>query len=356
VIESTEFRPELIGRGRAEVYLAGSDWDSAIACLVKMLDDADIRVVGDLPDLHADETRVRRIMTSSSGLICRLPASRTAISGQMNLAGELGIPVLLLLSDSNAPHMETLERIRAAGVRLYGPVRPENSLDGFDGFLAEVLAPRHRLRPYAFYIGRLERDFTHAREAIRTAIENEAGIPFLWVDDGRHRTDVESIRERTRLLLQHASFVVADLTLGVESPDRENPSRAHEIGLSMAYGRRLLLLSQEPRRYTYFSINDLQTIFWSSEDDLYCRVRDWAHAFRDSVGRTTWNYRLVEAGYQPNIAPLAFHYQPNQRYMGPKTPGARRSWKCAGGMTVGATAFLVLVLLTLALTMTRMAH
>ena len=65
--------------------------------------------------------------------------------------------------------------------------------------------------------------------------------------------------ERASCLGQDATFVIADLTLGVESPDRENPSRAHEIGMAIAYDRSILmLLSQEPRRYPYFSIGDLQ--------------------------------------------------------------------------------------------------
>ena len=79
---------------------------------------------------------------------------------------------------------------------------------------------------------------------------------------------MESVRERTRLLIKHATLVIADLTLGTESPERENPSRAHEIGMTIAYGRKLMLCSQEPRRDPYFSIGDMQMTFWSTEADL----------------------------------------------------------------------------------------
>jgi len=37
-------------------------------------------------------------------------------------------------------------------------------------------------RAYALFIGRLERDFDQARQAIRAAVEAQAGVPCLWVD------------------------------------------------------------------------------------------------------------------------------------------------------------------------------
>lgn len=186
-----------------------------------------------------------------------------------------------------------------------GMLTPEGVVD-FD------VAP---VRPYAFFIGRLERDFRHARDAIRTAVESEAGIPCLWIDDGRHRTNVDSIRDCTRTLIQHATFVIADLTLGVESPDRENPSRGHEIGLAIAYERPLMLSSQEPRRDPYYSIGDMQMTFWAAEDELEASVKNWIGMHRDAVARRVFNYELPA----PKIARPAFTYDPKLRYIGPKT-------------------------------------
>ena len=169
--------------------------------------------------------------------------------------------------------------------------------------------------PYAFLIGRLERDFAQAREAMRVAVESEAGIDFLWVDDGRHRTNVGSIRERTRLLVKHATFLIADLTLGVESPERENPSRAHEIGLALAYERKVMISSQEPRRDPYYSIGDMQMTFWGDEAELERQVRAWVRLHRESVARRVYNYELPD----PVIRKPSFTYDPARRYVGPNT-------------------------------------
>lgn len=109
--------------------------------------------------------------------------------------------------------------------------------------------------------------------------------------------------------------MIGDLTLGVESPERENPSRAHEIGMAIAYERPLMLCSQEPRRYPYFSIGDMQMTFWSTEDELEAEVRTWIRANRESVARRVFNYALAE----PTLARPVFVYDPRQRYVGPRT-------------------------------------
>src|SRR5581483_6857164 len=251
--------------------------------LVEELDRAAIRVVTDLAGAPADPARVRRILRGCAGVVW-----------------------------AGAP--------RPAGLDDW---LPPVQLDPRGGVLADfcaaVLGERARIRPYAFFIGRLERDFRHAREAIRAAVEAEAGVPCLWIDDGRHATNVESVREQTRLLIKHASFVIADLTLGVESPERENPSRAHEIGMAIAYERPLMLCSQEPRRYPYFSIGDMQMMFWLTEDELEAGVREWVGVNRRLVGLQVLNYRLPA----PILARPTFTYDPGQRYVGPKTRGAR---------------------------------
>jgi hypothetical protein len=134
-------------------------------------------------------------------------------------------------------------------------------------------------------------------------------------------TNVASIWDRTRLLIKYASFVVADLTLGYENPRQENPSRAHEIGMAIAYDRRIMLCSQEPRRYPYFSIGDMQMTFWASETELADSVREWMRAHSGAVGRQVYNYHLPNAlpGCDPQIERAAFRFDPAQRYVGPAT-------------------------------------
>lgn len=175
--------------------------------------------------------------------------------------------------------------------------------------------------PFAFFVGRLERDFTHAREAVRVAVEREAGIACLWSDDGTHRLDVPSVRERTRLLIREASFVIADLTLGPESPERENPSRAHEIGMALAYERPVMLCSREPRRYPYFSIGDMRMTFWETEAELSDSVATWIRSTPGVFARRVRNYELDGALC---IARPEFRFDAARRFVGPARRGRLR--------------------------------
>ena len=283
-MQRSDFKLEIFSPGRADVYLAAEDarvpWD-----VVEQLDRSGIRVVGPVPDVILEAEQIRLILRGCSGLVTAFPCCN---SGWRK-------------ANPNLPLLD---------------IHAEAPID-LAGFQEVVLGESDRIRPYAFMIGRLERDFRHAREAIRVAVEGAAGIPFLWVDDGCHRTNIESVRERTRLLIKHATFVIADLTLGVESPERENPSRAHEIGMAIAYERPLMLCSQEPRRYPYFSIGDMQMAFWSTEDELEARVQEWIYANREAVARHVFNYQLKDA----IISRPAFTFDPRQRYVGPKAIG-----------------------------------
>jgi hypothetical protein len=312
------FALEICMSARADVYLlatgdAEPPWD-----LVRYFDEARIRVVGDLPGLKPDAERIRRIVGGCAGIVGGGDAAAC-------LAAEAGLPLCPLSVDGGADE--------AALTR----------------FCAAVVTSSPRILPYAFMIGRLERDFTHAREAIRAAVEREAGIPCVWADDGRHRTPVESVRERTRLLLKHATFVIADLTLGVESPHRENPSRAHEIGMTLAYERKLMLVSQEPRRYPYFSIGDLQMAFWDTEAELEQKVREWIHANREWVARRVFNNELAALGHLPNVAPASFGYDPARRFIGPNLRiGTRWSPLVAWGACVAAVSVITLLIIALA--------
>lgn len=168
-------------------------------------------------------------------------------------------------------------------------------------------------RAYALFVGRLERDFDQARHAIRAAVETQAGVPCLWVDSRDFSLGHESVRARTKWLISNAVFLIGDLTLGPESPKRENPSRAHEIGMAEAFGKPVMLTSQEPRRYPYYSVIDHQMTFWQTEAALYEAVSAWIAARCDLPTLRVLNHELGA----PAIAAPSFAYDPERRFVGP---------------------------------------
>jgi hypothetical protein len=340
------FKLEIFTPEKADVYVACPAGAPVLWPIVGRLDQLYIRAVTDVLDSEPDQQRVRRIMSACSGLVVVLPYRASEVcttiptfADHVRVAAELGIPVLIFREQG--VRAAACESVNKSGLRfgssasiaiglgqVWGPVLYseegdfcQESLAVFEQFMTAVLRARASLRPYAFFIGRLERDFTHARDAIRVAVEAEAGVPCLWSDDCRHTINIESVRERTRLLIKHAAFVIADLTLGPENPERENPSRAHEIGMTIAYGRKLILFSQEPRRYPYFSIGDMQMTFWSTESDLGCKLREWISTNRESLARTVLNHSLenTDTNLEPKIKRPNFTYDVAQRFIGPKT-------------------------------------
>lgn len=278
------FKLEILAPGKADVFLDADDEDIPWP-VVEQLDQADIRVIGKLPGSKPGDAWIRSVLGGCAGLVTARPG-----------------PVIPQLSPAKDEPVHMARLV----------VSSETSAD-LGSFLAAVLKSDNRIRPYAFMIGRMERDFRQAREAIGAAVESAAGIPCLWSDGCRHRTNLESVREQTRLLIKHARFVIADLSLGVESPKRENPSRAHEIGMAIAYEKPLMLCSQEPRRYPYFSIGDMQMTFWSTEDELEAAVKRWVDFNRELVANRVYNYQLSD----PKIARPVFSYDPKMRYIGP---------------------------------------
>lgn len=351
-MQSESFELEILTPERADVFVAYPAGGTIPWQVVRRLDESCVRAIADARDSEPDGRRVRRIIAGCSALVAVLPhrADETSSTSpelveQVSAAAELGLPILILreqgvrtsvveFGGGHGLQFGDAPPIIVGRGQVYGPAwyAEQGSFEGesrlaFEQFVTAALKHGGRGRPYAFFVGRLERDFAHAREAIRAAVESEAGIPCLWADDGRHRVEVESIRERTRLLIRHSAFVIADLTLGKESPERENPSRAHEIGMAIAYGRKLMLCSQEPRRYPYFSISDMQMSFWSDEAELESQVREWIRTSRDSPARTVLNYGLAEAvGAAPGIKEPAFTFEPARRFVGPNAaepPGLR---------------------------------
>jgi hypothetical protein len=288
-MQAEAFEITLSVGARADVYVDCPE-EALPWPLIEALDARQVRAVG--PPLHRDGGPGREPeswLRGCAGLVCVSP-----MSGLGNVARMQALP-MLILADATPSSVKQ--------------------------FIDDVLRTRCPRRAYAFYIGRLERDFSQARDAIRTAVEGTAGMDFLWIDDGRHLTTVDGVRERTRRLIEHAEFVVADLTLGSESPRQENPSRAHEIGLALAYKRPLFLSSQEPRRYPYFSVADLQMVFWQCEDELHEALRAWVNARVHLLARRVLNFALST----PRLAEPTFRYDAAARYIGPNLAAQQRA-------------------------------
>jgi hypothetical protein len=88
--------------------------------------------------------------------------------------------------------------------------------------------------------------------------------------------------------------------------------------MALAYGRRVLLYSQEPRRVPYYSISDLQMRFWNDEADLEEMLRGQLRNDRAALGRTVLNHVAVSDGGTPRIHPPVFCFDPSRRYIGPR--------------------------------------
>jgi hypothetical protein len=340
---------ELLGLRRADVYVAGADESQTAWRLVRTLDENVLRAVAAPADVRADRQPTRHVMDGCSGAVAVLAVSETpervepAVLREVRQATQLRLPLALLGKD--AVLVGAQDVVLHVGAADPIPIPDPSNVQFFEDdahsasvwLHSRICGVREPSLPYAFFVGRLERDFSHAREAIRVAVESEAGIPCLWSDDGRHRTNVASVRERTRLLIREACFIIADLTLGPESPERENPSRAHEVGMAIGYDREIMLCSQEPRRYPYFSIADMQMSFWNTESELAAGVADWIRTTPGVFRQRVLNHELPERDhtYHPRIVKPGFRYDPAHRFVGPthaaaRSPGRRR-WRSGSG-------------------------
>lgn len=353
---------------KADVYLscswrpeAGQDvsW-----LLVRELDQSEIRVLGDVTDQpEQDDDRIRRIMRACSGFLVVLPyrnqPSTTSpyIIREMRVASNLGIPIAIFRESrvnldiqptvdgfeirfpSNPDEPPVLiKHKRVFGPYVYEP--SEKNLIGqvggrLDDFTDAVLQQLPQEQPYAFLTTRLQSDFAQARRAAKAAIEDAAAIPCLWSGDQRHKTNVTGIREETRILIKHATFVVADLTFGIDSPNADSPSRAHEVGMAVAYRKPLLLSAQEPRRDPYFSVSDFQMVFWRDEEDLKNLVKAWIQINRVSLGRRVYNRELSsrDKNYSSKISEATFEFDRKKRYIAPNAYplSSTESWIVAVG-------------------------
>lgn len=353
---------------------AGQD---ATWLIVNELDQLKMRALGDVRDLREqDDKRIIRIMSRCNGFIVILPfreqeAIKTSpyIFDEIRYAASLGIPIaffyesripLNLTSDGSNTIISFINSPTQKGIsinnnNLFGPFKYDegssnlpNQVTGKLGqFIESTKRTSINLRPYAFLITRLKTDFWLARNAISTAVSEKAGIPCLWSGDTIHTTNIESIRESTRLLIKNAEFIVADFTLGLESPEIYNPNRALELGMAMAYRRPVIMFAQGPRKDPFFAAGDVQVLFWENEEQLYKLVCETIHSKRHDLGRWVYNYELKErdANYSLKVSAPKFHMDSRYRYIAPNhyPLSTVESWLVAIGFAISAWSLASIV-------------
>lgn len=345
--------------------------------LARELDQSAIRVIGDVPDQTYDDDRIKRIMQSCAGVIVVLPyrnnqsQTSTFIIREIQIACEYNLPIMIFyesrvnvkLDQTSTgykimfPSDPNVKVITVNHTDVFGPYEYDTGIrrihpqyiNNISNFLDCVLS-KPRKQPYAFLTTRLKDDFAQARAAIRAAVENETGLPCLWYGDERHATNIEGIRESTRLLIKHATFVVADLSFTLDNPNNYNPSRAHEVGMAVAYRRPIVTCAQGVRRDPYFSASDIPMLFWNDESDLKIQLSAWIQTKKTEFSRRVYNNELKQrdSQYNPKIHPIDFVLDPRRRYLAPNSYelSTTESWLVAAGFGLIVFSLSQLVQLT----------
>ena len=342
--------------------------------VVQELDAAGFRAIGDVTGFDTqDEGRIRRIMGETTGFVVVLPFRESEPSGtssyivdELRVAATLSLPMAVYADRRIGMRLVRTATTAKLVFRAGDPVEvdPKQLFGPFDyddpsSFRAQVgrkledflECVRRRGAPrvptYAFLSTRLKGDFAQAREAIESAVETAAGIPCVWAGCQRYATNVKDIQNETRLLIQHATFVVADLTFGPESPDYDSPSRAHEVGMAEACSRPVCLVAQSPRRSPYFAASHLQMYFWDDEAQLHGEIMDWVTNHRGEIGRRVYTHELPKhlPTYLPSIRPTPFAFDRSRRYTAPNAFPLTtfEGWVVAVGFGMNALALSLLV-------------
>lgn len=234
-----------------------------------------------------------------SGLVVLEAPGRSAAIARMEpewaIAQSIGLPTLIASDDSPLP-----------------------------GFLAGLPASPSSPPPHAFVAVRIHDDFALVREAIRRSVERELGMPCISFEDPRVVTEIAGVRERTRRLIEDASFLVADLSFSENYPSQDSPNIAHEIGTAEAYGVPLVICAHAPRRDLYFSAGDFDALFWRDEEDLAAQLRAWLLPRRGLLGRQVLNFDLAD-GPDPRARAPRFSSAGAPAYVPPgrRPPSAR---------------------------------
>jgi hypothetical protein len=344
--------------------------------VIRRLDEEGFLAVGDTKGFdEMDPERIRRIMSQADGFLSLLPyrpEKPCKTSGfmldELDAAIELGLPISLIYdarvdpSASDTPSGDAVSLkfpdgrtitipknvlVGHAGYDYGVPKSEELQLVNLADFLARATTPPATLQPYSFLICRLQPDFALPRAACVAAAEMAAGIPCLWIDSRGYATNVDDTADRARLLIRHAAFVVAEISLTDENPDFDSPSRAHEIGLAIAYRKKVFPVSHGPRRHPYHGLVARQLVWWDGESQLLNDLRDAIYAERGSVGRHVYNRELEKLGdgFKPHFASPHFDVDVAPAWRPPVAAeeGRTQSWIYAisFGVSAGCIALLL---------------
>ena len=341
--------------------------------LVRRLDETGCLVVGDAKDFKEMESpRLQRIMSKADGFLSVLPyrpdkASKTSgfMIDELRLAIGLGLPLAviydariavqattdsttklsrLIFPDASAIDIESKNLIFCKGFDFGVPTSENLTLVELDAFFSQIKS-RPKVGPYSFLITRLQPDFALPRAACTAAAENASGTPCIWIDSKNYSTNIDDTTERVRLLIKHAEFVVAEISLTEDNPDFDNPSRAHEIGIAMAYGKKLFLVSHEPRRHPYHGVVPRQLVWWNNEAELYEDLKTAIYAERGEIGRYVYNEEIqkVDSGHTSKFSAKKFDINQSPAWVPPASMDTAQSWIYA--VSLGVIVFCLSAIL-----------
>ena len=323
--------------------------------IINRLDQEDYLVIGDTKGFgNMDMGRIRRIMSQADGFLSVLPfrpekdcQTSSFMLDELEAAIKIGMPISIKydsripLSKSDAGDAVTFQFSEKRTITIpksiltahngydYGVSTSEElQLINLHDFLARATTPANKIQPYSFLISRLQPDFNLPRNACIAAAETASGIPCIWIDSSNYRTNIEDTVERARLLIKHAEFVIAEMSLSDENPESDNPSRAHEIGLATAYRKKVYPVSHLPRRPPYHGLVNRQLVWWDNEEQLFQDLYDTIYKERGFIGRHVYNQDLenLEDGYKCKFPPPEFDTKAVPPWTPPVTENAALSY------------------------------
>lgn len=378
-VENSDFELNLNIGAIATAYLActwrGSVDEGPPSFVIKELNDAGVLTIGDIKvdtSSPQDDLRIKRIMLSCTGFVVVLPYRSEHPTGtspymvqELEIASQLGLPIAIFAESRIHIHEERTpegrfisfsggHKVPLINSKLYGLFRYDHGgpnikaqMQGrLHNFVEDISRIRPKEQPYIFLNARMQTDFELARKAIIAAVEKGAGIPCLWFDDPRISLNSGGVRSQTRQIIKCCSLFIADLSYGKETPNIDNPNRAHEIGCAEACGRQILLFCQGPRRDPYFAASDMKVLFWDNEQELYEKMNGWIQTNRRAIARRVFNWEL--GGSTSNslkIGHTDFQMEKKRRYIAPNLYAltAIERWVIAVGFGLIAFALSPLI-------------
>jgi hypothetical protein len=344
--------------------------------VIKRLDEQNILVIGDTKGFDSmDPIRLNRIMSQADSFLSILPfrpekSCKTSIFmlDELSFAINNRLPISIIYDSRipitiiENPSNNTTSFVFQDGKSMEIPDDLKISYSPFDfgvskseelllitltDFISNSNRTSGKIPPYSFLISRLQPDFTLPRKSCITASESSSGIPCLWIDSPQYSTNIDDTIERARLLIKHAQFIVAEISLTEENPDYDNPSRAHEIGLATAYRKKIFYVSHGPRRHPYHGIVSTQFIWWDDENQLCKDLSTSIYTERDKLGRHIYNRELenLNDGFTSKFGTPIFDPSTYKKWNSPISDesGRTQSWIYAisFGLIVACTSILL---------------